>query len=645
MSFFAYSSLILAFLCATGGFFAALFFGFKTKGQGAQASTSPFFKSVEYASLFVTFCLIFSSAVLMQALVLDDFSLVYVANYSDRFLPLVYKITAFWAGQPGSLLFWALSVGLMAFGFYLTSSYKELPSSAKTWYLAIYLAIMAFFLLLLLVWNNPFIVYDRAPFDGKGLNPLLQNFGMIVHPPLLFLGYGAFIIPSCLALAQGICLAAHEEKSWPQLSRPFMLIGWSLLTAGIVLGAWWAYMELGWGGYWAWDPVENASLIPWLVATACLHATIVQIRRNKLQATSIFLVALTSISTFFATYLVRSGVVQSVHSFGVGSVGTPLLIFIALSLVVSLIVSFRVKKSQKELDGLLSREGFVVLTVWILLAIGLLIFVATLWPVFSSLWQGIAQKTQVGSVGLGPAFYNRVCLPIFALLMAVLALCPWLSWAGGFRSLRKAAFVLLLSLASGMTMYSFGYRLPISVLTVSSAVACILTVFLMWADGRIRARLDVFSAHGIHLGVALIALGIAFSGPYKQETTLLLARQESQEFQGYTIVLNELYEGVGPGFHMIESELLVSKEGEFVGQLAPQRRLYDKWPGMAFAESAALPSLGQEVYATLLGIDEEYKASVRISLNPLVNWLWFGGVLMCIFPLVSLFYRKKALKD
>ena len=339
----AYASLLLALLFALGGAGA----GAAQLWQGRSEDLG----WLEKVHLGVTLCLALASGILLSALVNFDFSVDYVASYTDRALPLFYRITAFWAGQAGSLLFWALMVALCGALFQFSSAYRGLSAETRLWYWIFFLSIMAFFALLLSAWSNPFVRALPAPPDGRGLNPLLQNPGMIIHPPLLFLGYGGFVIPGCLALAQAMH-RAEGESSWLDVARPFTLTGWLFLTAGIALGAWWAYMELGWGGYWAWDPVENASIIPWLLGTAALHTGLIETRCGKLRRVNIFLMALTTVSAFFATYLVRGDVVNSVHAFGAGGVGPALLTFVLAALVVAAGVSMRGDSRGAPLAGL-----------------------------------------------------------------------------------------------------------------------------------------------------------------------------------------------------------------------------------------------------------------------------------------------------
>lgn len=651
MSAFAFTLLAVAMLFSLGGaiFSITLLWNAPVK-KGKQSKALPKISKqsrcliwIENINLAVTMALIIASLVLVHALAKFDFSLVYVASYTDRVLPLFYRLTAFWAGQAGSMLFWALAVALCGAAFQCTASYHSLSIETRLWYWIFYLSLMSFLGLLLITWNNPFLIGHPIPADGNGLNPLLQNPGMIFHPPLLLLGYGGFVIPGCLALAQTMSTDANEEKSWSVVSRSFMMTGWAFLTAGIILGGWWAYMELGWGGYWAWDPVENASLIPWLVATASLHTLIIQNRRNKLHGTNVFLMALTTISAFFATYLVRSGIVQSVHAFGEGNLGGILLAFIAFSTIVSLwIARLARRQDAKPLSGLDSREGFVILTAWLLLALALIILIATLWPVFTAFWHEVRQSSGGATAGLTADFYNRVCMPLFAGLLALLALCPWLAWQGGLRKKRQFFLVLVAFFLAAAGAYSMGYRIPVALSGMAGGFACLVSIGLLMAEKATRNNRGTLVAFGIHAGVVLIALGIAFSGPYKEESKPTLQVGESTKIGSFEVRFKNLYEGRGPGYIFLEGELEIKKDGKVVGLAAPQRRVYEKWGQMQFAEADTLPSLGDEFYASLLAVDREGKALFNLSVHPFVNWLWIGGTIMSLLPFLILRTRRRS---
>lgn len=700
--------------------------------SGQSAVTPPFFPGVffnpvlwgEIAVAGTALLATLASAILLYAFISQDFIVEYVAQYSDRTLPFFYRITAFWAGQDGSLLFWAWSVAISGAIFVLLPSFGRLSTQTKLWFCLLFLCIMGFFLLLLSLWSNPFETLDFTPRNGRGLNPLLQNPGMIFHPPLLFLGYGGFVVPGCLALAQTLSgnLFTHkedgtDEESWEQASRPFILIAWALLTAGIVLGAWWAYMELGWGGYWAWDPVENASLIPWLVASAYLHTAVIGSRRGKLQRTNVFLMALTTISAFFATYLVRSGVVQSLHAFGSGTVGAPLVIFILAFLYFSLAVIlcapgpeqkkpprtvawvlhglilagfavatgyayqgaqlpafvapacivllllmpvlYRSPNSRAEpLEEITSKEGLLLLVAWVLLALSFIILIATMWPVIIDTLRThsgfvpsfIRSRLPQSSSGLDANFYNNTCLPLFALFSLLLTICPFRKWkvcagASGFSQPGLFAATLIAALILAAGLWAAGMtKLTVLVATACSLAAILGIILLFGTNRQLLSVRSTFAAHGIHIGLLMMVIGVAFSGPYQEQYTLQMTKGQIADAGAYQIKLTQLYEGesqIGPdgnpNFRFLEAELLIAdKSGRPVGMLSPQRRLYTNFETQTYAEVDTRFSLGREIYVTLLSIDENERAVLAVNINPLVNWLWIGGTVMCIFPFFGL---------
>ncbi len=622
MHIFAYMALLLAMLVSLAA--AALA---RQQTHHAAARSSPWFPRAQFQS---TGLLTLASAVLFIALARADFSFLYVAEYTDSTLPMFYKITAFWAGQAGSLLFWAWTAAIIGAVYVATPGYRLLPENVKTWYWLFYMTVMAFFLLLLTCWSNPFTEIIPPPADGNGLNPLLQNPGMIFHPPLLFLGYAGYVIPGALALAWAAVGDPDFRPSWIESTRNLSLLSWTFLTAGILLGGWWSYMELGWGGYWAWDPVENASLIPWLTATAFLHSSAVERRRGALHRSNLFLMALTLLSCFFGTYLVRSGVVDSLHAFGGAGVGTPLLIFILAGLFLSVFATLALgRRGIREMSGLVSREGFLTLAIWLFLALGGIILAGSLWPVFSKFWSD-------SPVGLGPAFYNRVCLPIFVLLALFLAVCPWLGWKGGLKKLKLFLGAAGVFVAAAAFLPVLGYGRPLPLVGFAAAAAgCAGIVLLFAADPGLRGLRSNWGAYGVHLGLALVVMGVALSGPYKLEEEASLTPGESLELGAYTITYAELREGSTENMAFLEAELRVTRDGQEIGRLLPQRRLYRNFQ-QPFAEASTIPSLGEELYATLLSADDEDKADFKLSVHPLVNWIWIGGTLMCLFPFLAL---------
>lgn len=581
----------------------------------------------------ITITFVIASIILLYAFVTCDFSVKYVHDYSDRALPLFYKITAFWGGQAGSLLFWALVLALCSTGFQYTQSYQNLSPKTRQWYLIFYLITIAFFALLLTTHNNPFILLPEIPADGRGLNPLLQHPGMIIHPPLLFFGYAGFTVPACLALAQAMSNAKDaipSEERWFKSTKIITLFSWLFLTAGIVLGAWWAYMELGWGGYWAWDPVENSSMIPWFLGTATIHFGIIETYRKKVTRIHTFFIGMTHVSAFFATWLVRGNVVESIHAFGAAGVGPTLFIYILASTLIICFVCFGMhNKNSKNLTGLETREGFLITTTVMLTTLSVIIMLATLWPVLSKIVTN-------NPIGLDASFYNKVCLPIFTVILALLTVCPWLTWTGGITHKKYFSIVIIALIAFIAGLWTLaGVKDPLPLISASLALTSVVSMLLLIA----KQKMHRISPALVHIGFALMALGVAFSGPYKIEENVAIKRGGITQVGNFTVELKELYEGREQAgrYTFLEAELIIKKGDTVVGTLAPQRRTYASFPKNAYAEATTLPSLGDEFYATLLGVDDKVQGVMRLSVHPLVNWLWIGGTVMVLAPLFSIY--------
>lgn len=598
-------------------------------GIAAWSDKSDSLALVEKGQLVGVGGVVFSSILLLVALSSRDYSFQYVYDNVDNALSFVYTLTAFWGGREGSLLFWELIIAVSGAVFVFSPGYKMFSDRTKLYFWMFFLTTQAFFLLILTCWSNPFIEMIPAPSNGRGLNPLLRNPGMIFHPPLLFLGFGMYAIPAACALASSI---ASEEKSWIKASRNWNILSWVFLTSGIVLGGWWSYMELGWGGYWAWDPVENASLIPWFAGTAVLHTSIIEARRNALQRTNVFLMSLTFLLCIFSTYLTRSGVIDSLHSFGESPVAVPLFWGQVAILVITLMVTFMGERlTHRTLSDLVSRQGMLVITAWFLLALGMVVTLGTMWPVISQLW-----TTQ--TLGLDANFYNRVCLPFMGMLILIFAFCPWLGWKGGLRSKVGFSAVAGVLVASFIVLYATGMTKILAAVTASAAIAAMVSIVLLFVlNPSLRRSRRSWGAYGIHLGVVLMALGIAFSGPYKIEHEFIMSEGETVEIGGYEIKYGGFVEDrTDELVARATATLEVYKGGEMVGLMLPDKRIYKNFERQQFAEVATIFSLGDELYSTLLGFTEDNRASFSISVNPLVNWVWIGGTIMCILPFLVL---------
>lgn len=601
--------------------------------RSAWQDSSDGLRAVELGNLATAACVVTSSLILLAALMVRDYSFLYVYENVDDTLNFIYTITGFWGGRAGSLLFWELIIAVSGVVFVFSPRYKALDDRTKLFFWTFFMLFQAFFLLLLTCWSNPFMKLVPTPTDGRGLNPLLRNPGMIFHPPLLFLGFAGYTIPACTALAAYI---SGEPKSWVKLTRNWSILAWVFLTAGIVLGGWWSYMELGWGGYWAWDPVENASLIPWFAGTAFVHTAIIEARRGALQRTNVVLISLTLLLCVFSTYLTRSGVIESLHTFGKSAVALPLVFGMAAQAVLTvLVVVLGEKHVTRSLSDPSSRQGLLVACAWLLLALGLVVTLGTMWPVVSQLWSS-------HSVGLGPDFYNRVTLPFFSLLVLMFAVCPWLGWKGGIRNMRGFIAVAVVFVISGIVFWFMGYHKLLAVFSAASAVAAMATVVLVFAlTPGVRRNSVSWGQYGIHLGVAMLALGIAFSGPFKAETQAALNKGETVRLEGYDFTyLDHVQDETKELSARLTARLTVTRNGKKIGIMHPEKRIYRSYPGQQFAEVAVVPSLGNELYATVLGITESGQVSFQISVNPLVNWVWIGGTLMCLMGL-ALYRRDK----
>ena len=618
--FWAFAALLLALFFSAG-------LGIVGCASALRANTAPL-RWIEIGQWANAGLLLFASLILFWALGTDNFSFAYVADYTDAFLPQFYALTAFWAGQEGSFLFWAVCIAVLGVLWRLSPSYAQVSPLTRQYAWVFFLAVQAFFLYVLTGPSNPFLRLEPNPGQGNGLNPLLQHPGMIFHPPLLFLGYAGFTIPACLALGAKL---SREPVSWLDVSRNWVLISWIFLTAGIILGSWWSYMELGWGGYWAWDPVENASLIPWLSASAFLHTSLIGRRRKALGRSNVFLIGLTLVLCFFGTYLVRSGVIDSLHAFGDGGVGTPLFVLIIVSLLFVGVVAFAGQDKQtRPLSGMVSKQGVMLLAVWLLLAIGLVVLLGTMWPVLSSLWTA-------NPMGLDAGFYNRVCLPLFTFIVLFLLVCPWLGWKGGTRHPKAlgatvAAFALAL-----IGLWIVGIQNIWALLAAAGGIgACVSTVLLFIVAPEVRRQRVSWGAFGVHLGLALMFIGVAFSGPYKITTEAVLDKGEAMQVDEYTVTYTAFEQEQTKAMAAYKAVLEVENaRGESVGRLVPERRMYRNFQ-QPFAEAAVIPGLGDELYATLVGFTEQEVVSLKVSVNPLVNWLWIGGTIMCLLPWLCL---------
>ncbi|MFC2095007.1 heme lyase CcmF/NrfE family subunit [Candidatus Bipolaricaulota bacterium] len=598
--------------------------------------------------------------ILLAALLTHKFQIQYVYGHSSTQLPVIYRISAFWAGEQGSLLLWFWFVAGVALVAVLRRNQTD---PARPHLVTILSLTNAFFAALILLTSNPFDIYPVIPSEGAGMLPLLRNPGMILHPPILFLGYAAYTIPFASALAA--LWSNSLNTDWLERTRRWSLFAWATLGAGILIGAWWAYVELGWGGFWAWDPVENASLIPWLVGTAFLHSTIVEERVGRQRRWNLILPALTFTLCLFATLVTRGGIIVSdLHGFSSSIQPIAIYLFVAIfaSLLAMLALTIRRRRIFSELspsESLVSREtGFLLANV-VLCAIAAIVFIGTIYP---SLVKAISGNL----VSLGASFFNRVASPFMLVVIALLGICPWLVWG---RTPGKTARRLILPLAVGVLadvlLFVFGVHAPSSLVAafVSAFVAVsLLTVvvgdLVAAARGKkaaasiaamaaqLRRSHRRYGAHLVHFAMVLIVIGVTGAMLHKSEQLVSLTPGESVLFEGYTLT----YEGFGvdtidqfpatyESHERYETALSVTRgESSSARILRPEKNYHWVLDSPWVTEVAISSTLFEDLYVVLASApseDEGGLASFELVLNPLISWLWIGGALLLVGALLA----------
>ena len=585
----------------------------------------------------------------------DSFQVEYVASYSDRALPLFYKITAFWAGQKGSLLFWAwvLSVFIM---MVIYNNRKEADDRSTPYVYLVMAATLGFFLFLLCAISSPFDTLDFLPRDGNGLNPMLQNPGMVFHPPLLFFGYIGFTVPFAYAIAAMI--TGNTGADWIRKTRAWNVLSWIFLSIGIILGGQWAYVELGWGGYWAWDPVENASFIPWLVSTAFIHTAIIQERRGIMKVWNLVLILLTFTLCIFGTYLVRSGVLQSVHDFGATGLGGYFLFFLAVVLIGGIYLlaeSYGEFKTPGSVESYLSRESTFLFNNVILLALAFATLLGTVFPIISEAVTG-------NKITVGQPFFNQVNTPLFLLLVLLTGICPLIGWRKASienlrrNFLRPAATALL----SGIIMAFSGVREPYALLafTLSAFVGATIiqeyvtairsrkkltgessasaALKLLW---RMRRR---YGGHIVHFGLAMMVVGIAASSAYKLEAQGTLKKGETLAIGDFVLQYENFRVFEKFNRTVYAAKLGVFKDGVRIDEMEAERRNYinAKQPT---TEVAIRSTLLQDLYVTMPGIGRGDEITLKVAVNPLLIWIWFGSCLMVLGGILAIIPSRRKL--
>ena len=635
---------------------------------------------------------------LAYAFQVHDFRIVYVARYSDRSMPWWYLITSLWGGQDGSLLWWTflLSGYTFAVTMWLRGRYLEL----QPYVYATLMSIVAFFAILMLFAANPFATYvAAAPPDGEGLNPLLQNYWMVIHPPMLYLGFVGWSVPFGFVVA-GLCTGRLTEE-WVKAARPWAMIAWLFLSVGLLLGCLWSYEELGWGGYWAWDPVENASFMPWLVGTAYIHSAVIQERYQMLKVWNVFLMCLTFFMTIFGTFLTRSGMIASVHSFARSDIGIYFawyLVFLLVGCAALIIWRLPKLKADHKIHSLLSREFMFLLNNWILLGMMIFVLVATTWPLISEYFRG-------QQVTVGPAFYNSWMVPFGLVLLALTGIGPLVAWrkATG-RNLQKALAVPLVASAVVATLHVLagdwiGFAPSIepediySTFTnevlgffqswaplASSTISAFVIVGIgqeFWRGAKVRMKKGEspftalkqlvsrgrrrYGGYIVHIGIVLMYLG--FTGAaYDIEKEAALRPGQVMEIpfgcanphavpgvedpgcvDSYSVRYERPRSLTDPNKRMLFTDLTVlDADGDELGSVYPAKFIYRTHPEMPTTEVAIRSNPREDLYVIMSTVDpESRRATFRVIVRPLVTWIWIGGLVLILGALIAIWPRAK----
>ena len=588
-----------------------------------------------------------SIAALVYALVTHNFQIEYVASYSSRDLSLPYVLSALWAGNNGSLLFWAWLLSLFAAVMMLQK--RDVGKELVPYAAAIIMATQAFFLITLLWLSNPFQQLSFIPADGRGLNPLLENPGMIIHPPFLLAGYVGFTIPFAFAIAALLMRRLGDE--WIITIRRWTLLPWLFLGVGNILGARWAYVELGWGGYWAWDPVENASFMPWLVATAFLHSIMMQRRRGILKVWNMALIILTFTLTIFGTFLTRSGVIASVHTFAESPLlGYLFLAFIGVILFGSLgLLYYRSEelKGETEMESLVSRESTFLLNNLLLVGAAFATFLGTIFPVISEAVRGV-------KISVAAPFFNQVNGPIFLAIILLTGICALIGWRRtSVRNLiRNFLWPLVAALVLGIALVISGIREWYAIIAFFLCSFVFFTILYEWFRGtKARHRLNGenylaaffaliganrprYGGYIVHIAIILIALGVVGSSFYNAEKEVTLMPEESMTINNYTLTYDNMDSYETESKTVVTTTLSVYNRGKLIGRLTPEKyfhRSYDQ----AVSEVAIRSTLVEDLYVILVNWDEDGTTAFKVLVNPLVSWMWIGGGVFFLGGLIA----------
>jgi cytochrome c-type biogenesis protein CcmF len=599
------------------------------------------------ALLAVTLLLTAAMVALWVGFVRDDFALAYVADHSERALPLVYKLAALWGGNEGSLLFWAWVLALYTAVVLRGRDPEAVPFVPYA--AAVLGGVLVFFLGVLNFLAPPFARSAVTPADGAGLNPLLQDAYMAIHPPMLYGGFVGFAVPYAFAMAA--LLARRPGVAWIRVTRKWTLLAFLFLSTGILLGAHWAYHELGWGGYWGWDPVENASLLPWLTGTAFLHSSMIEERRGMFKRWNMLLVTVTFCLTVFGTFLTRSGVLNSVHAFANSGLGPYFMGFIGVAAVFSLwliLDRWELLANERELESAVSKEASFLFNNVLFLGATFAVLWGTVFPLVSEAVRGV-------KVTVGPPYFNTVMVPVGIVLTGLMGVGPLIAWRRASLASLWRAFGAPLTFGAAILAGAalLGVRRWGALLAFAAASFAVATVVAdAWRAMRVRRRVTGdpwgtnalrllgrnrhrYGGYLVHVAVALMVIGFAGSGGYQVKAQGTLAPGQALRVGPYTLVQRSVGSVQYPERRFVFADLDVLRGGRFVASLQPGANVYAKQPDQPTTAVALRSTLEDDLYVILAGTDGT-RATLIAYVNPLVAWIWIGQVLLILGTLWAL---------
>jgi cytochrome c-type biogenesis protein CcmF len=591
-----------------------------------------------------------ASAVIVHAFATNNYTIKYVSRYSDSAQPLFYKLTSYWGGLDGSIMFWVFL--LAVFGSIAVYTNRERHRELIPYVVATISLVQMFFLFLMVIHNNPFETFlAEAPADGRGLNPLLQNPYMVIHPPSLYIGFVGMTIPFAFGLAA--LITGYLDDSWLRAVRRWTMVSWLFLSFGLTLGMIWAYEELGWGGYWGWDPVENAGLLPWFTATAFLHSVMVQERRGMLRVWNVTLVIVTFFLTIFGTFMTRSGVVQSVHAFGEDrELAWMFTIFMVAIVTVSfgfVIYRLPLLRARNELDSWASREAAFLVNNWILLFSALFVLFATMFPTLSEALTG-------ERLTVGPPFFNKWMMPIGLALLLLTGIGPLLAWRkttlGNLRY--QILWPVAVAVVTTVVLYAAGLRVWVSGICFGLCAFVAGTISQeFWRGARVRQQAtgtDVVTAliglvsrsrrryggYIVHVGIVLMFLGFAGEG-YKLDEQLVLKPGQQGTVGAFTVRSDGVKVTDDDQKQMVTGHVAVFENGREIGRMYPARWFFNKHEDQPTTEVAIRRSFWEDLYVVMPAYDlQTQSATLHVVVNPLVNWIWAGFGVLALGTLIAL---------